>query len=74
MRVNLNQRLRKLESARRFDASGLVPHSDAWFAFWEDRLERSINGENVDVTGFSLAVIDRIVAAADLEAARMVAR
>jgi hypothetical protein len=61
---NLTRRVRKLES-QRFDATGLVPHSDAWFAFWEDKLYRSFDGEDVDMAGFSIAVIDRIVEAAD---------
>ena len=62
--MNLERRLRKLES-RRFDVGGLVPQSDAWFAFWEDKFERSVNGEDVECAGFPLAVIDRIVEAAD---------
>lgn len=68
--MNLKSRLSKLESARRVDVSGLVPHSDAWFTFWEDKFDRSINGENVDVAGFPLAVIDWLVAAADDAEAR----
>jgi hypothetical protein len=64
--MNLVSRLKKLES-RRFDAAGLVPHSDAWFAFWEDKLDRSIAGEDVECAGFPLEVIDRIVEAADQE-------
>jgi hypothetical protein len=35
----LARRVRKLESSLT-DASGLVPHSEAWFAFWEDKFER----------------------------------
>jgi hypothetical protein len=62
--MNLATRLRKLES-RQFDSTGLVPQSEAWFAFWEDKFERSINGEDVDCAGFTLTVIDRMVAAAD---------
>jgi hypothetical protein len=69
--MNLARRLRKLESLRRVDAGGLAPHSDAWFAFWEDKLERSINGEHVECAGFPLAVIDRIVATADRKDAEM---
>jgi len=63
---NLIRRLRKLEG-RLTDATGLLPHSDAWFAFWEDKLDRSMNGEDVDMTGFTLAVIDRIVEAGGRE-------
>jgi len=61
---SLSKRLSRLE-AQRFDVTGLVPHSDAWFAFWEDKLARNIDGEEVDFTGFSIEVIDRIVEAAD---------
>ncbi len=71
--MNLKSRLRKLES-RRFDASGLVPHSDAWFAFWEDKFDRSIAGEQVECAGFPLAVIDRLVEAADRGACLLRAR
>jgi hypothetical protein len=61
---NLSRRLSRLESER-FDVTGLVPHSEAWFAFWEDKLARNMDGEDVDFTGFSIEVIDRIVEAAD---------
>jgi len=63
---NLARRLSRLE-AQRLDVSGLVPHSDAWFAYWEDKLARNIEGEEVDFTGFSIEVVDRIVEAADRE-------
>ena len=62
--VSLSKRVSRLE-AQRFDVTGLVPHSDAWFAFWEDKLARNMDGEDVDFTGFSIEVIDRIVEAAD---------
>jgi hypothetical protein len=61
---NPARRLPKLEG-RLTDTTGLVPHSDAWFAFWEDKLDRSMNGEDVDMKGFTLAVIDRIVERGD---------
>ena len=61
---NLIRRLQKLEAGLT-DASGLVPHSEAWFAFWEDKFDRSMNGEPVDMRGFSLAVTDRIIERAD---------
>ena len=56
--MNLASRLKKLES-RRFDNTGLVPRSDAWFAFWEDIFDRSIAGErwSARVSGL-LEVID----------------
>jgi hypothetical protein len=72
--MNLNKRLRNLET-RQFDSTGLVPHSEVWFAFWEGKFERSINGEDVDCAGFSMAVIDRMVEATDRHNAReLVAR
>ena len=63
---NISRRLSRLE-AQRFDVTGLIPHSDAWFAYWEDKLARNIEGEEVDFTGFSIEVVDRIVEAADRE-------
>ena len=39
--MNLASRLKKLES-RWFDATGLVPHSESWFAFWEDQFDRLV--------------------------------
>ena len=42
--MNLKSRLRKLEMSRRLDASGLVPRSYAWFAFWEDKLRAQHRG------------------------------
>ena len=71
--MNLKSRLKKLE-ARQFDASGLVPHSEAWFAFWEDKLDRSIAGEQVECEGFTIAVLDRLVEAADRQRAQEMAR
>ena len=65
--MNLASRLKKLES-RRFDTTGLVLRSDAWFAFWEDKFDRSIAGEDVECAGFPPEVIDRIVEAADRDA------
>jgi hypothetical protein len=59
---NLVRRLRKLEG-RLTDATGLVPHSEAWFAYYEDQCDRFGDGE--DVPHIPLAVIDRIVEDAD---------
>jgi hypothetical protein len=50
--MNLKSRLRKLEMSHRVDASGLAPHSEAWFAFRDDKPERSIAGEQVECAGF----------------------
>jgi hypothetical protein len=36
-------------------------------AYWEDQLDRSINGEDVECVGFSLDVLDRIVERAERE-------
>ena len=54
----------ELES-RRFDETGLVPHSEAWFSFYEDQLFRLTAGEPIPYV--PLAVIDRVVEAADRE-------
>jgi hypothetical protein len=61
---DLHRRLQKLET-RSTDAIGLVPHSEGWFAYWEDKLVRSMDGEEVDMRGFTLAVIDRIIEKGD---------
>src|ERR1035438_8278097 len=34
-------------SGRLTDATGLVPHSEAWFAYYEDQFGRLVDGENV---------------------------
>jgi hypothetical protein len=59
---NLVRRLQKLEG-RLTDATGLVPHSEAWFAYYEDQFGRLVDGENVPC--IPLAVIDRIIEDAD---------
>jgi len=55
--------------SHRVDASGLVPDSEAWFAYYEreyDRFEsRAEAGDDVGDVQIPLAAIDRIVAAAD---------
>ena len=56
----------QLES-QQLDATGLVPHSDGWFAFWEDKLYRLMNGEDIGNLRIPLAVGDRITTAADRE-------
>jgi len=61
---NLVRRLQKLEG-RLTDATGLVPHSEAWFDFYEDKLFRLIDGENVGNMRIPIEVLDRIVEAAD---------
>ena len=42
--TSLERRLRKLEVLRT-DCSGLVPHSQIWFAHWYKQLDRYIAGE-----------------------------
>jgi len=59
---NLVRRLQRLEG-RLTDATGLLPHSEAWFAYYEDQCDRFGDGE--DVPYIPLAVIDRIVEEAD---------
>jgi len=63
--MNLNslvRRVQKLEG-RLTDSTGLVPHSEAWFAYYEDQCDRFGDGE--DVPYIPLAVIDRIVEEGD---------
>jgi hypothetical protein len=61
---NLERRLKKLESGR-LDETGLVPRSDAWYEFYEDRVARLTDGE--DVGYIPLEVIDRLMEAVDRE-------
>ena len=69
--MNLKSRVRKLEKSHHLDASGLVPHSDAWFAHYEreyDLFEAlAETGGDLSNMQIPLAVIDRIVEAADRE-------
>jgi hypothetical protein len=64
---NLVRRLRKLE-AQSTDATGLVPHSDAWFAYYEDQFAKWELGEEFPY--IPLAVIDRVIEQYDAEQAR----
>ena len=70
---NLLQRVRKLE-ARLTEASGLVPHSEPWFAYWEKifndwmdalMLNPSAEPPRAFPPGVALAIPDRIIARAD---------
>jgi hypothetical protein len=58
---NLNRRLRKLEALLTDDA-GLVPGSEQWLAYWTERADRILNGED-EVRGclIPLAVVDAIL-------------
>jgi hypothetical protein len=62
--MNLARRVRALERGRG-DATGLVPHSEAWFAFYEDKYFRLINGEDIGNIRIPLAVTDRLIEEAD---------
>jgi hypothetical protein len=44
---------------------GLKPHSEAWFAFYEDKLFRLLDGENIRNIRIPLAVTDRLIAEAE---------
>jgi hypothetical protein len=59
---NLIRRRQRLEVGLT-DDTGLVPHSEAWFGYYEDQFDRFVDGE--DVPYVPLAVIDRIVERAD---------
>lgn len=63
---NVARRRKKLE-ARRFDATGLVAHSKAWFAYYTDIFDRGMRGEKVEHSTFPIEVFDRFVEAADRE-------
>jgi hypothetical protein len=56
------RRLRKLET-QVTDRSGLVPHSEAWFQHWSERLGKFLaTGDEDYIKGSSLAFIDESVA------------
>ena len=61
---DLLRRVQRLE-VRLTDATGLVPHSEAWFAYYEDQFARWEVGEEFPL--IPLAVIDRIIEDADRE-------
>ncbi len=67
---NLLQRVRKLET-RLNEASGLVPHSEQWFTYWERiftdwtdalLLDPSASPAKPFPPGAALAIADRIIA------------
>jgi len=60
--TNHRRRIRKLEKRFR-DATGLVPNSKESFEHWYRKIDQLIaGGENVDLSGMTLAVIDAIIA------------
>ena len=65
--VNLLGRIRRLET-RFNDNTGLVPHSEEWFAYWEDIVARYLAGEVPQHRGkIPLEVTDRLIERADRE-------
>lgn len=66
MRASLTNRVRKLE-AKYLDATGLIPHSEAWFTFWEAKLDLLLAGEDIGNVRIPIEVTDRLIAAADAE-------
>ena len=56
--------VRKLEP-RLVDATGLVPHSEAWFGFYGEKLNRSLDGEDIGDIRIPIEVIDRLVELGD---------
>jgi hypothetical protein len=49
------------------DATGFAPHSGAWFAFYEDKLFRAMDGEDIGNIRIPLDVTDRLIAESDRE-------
>jgi hypothetical protein len=45
--IRFERRLRQLE-AQLTDLSGLVPHTQQWFDYWTERLDRRFAGEELD--------------------------
>jgi len=63
--ANLLHRIRRLET-RLTDVSGLVPHSEEWYAYWENVVDRWMAGEDPMFRGrFPIAVIDHMIEQAD---------
>jgi hypothetical protein len=60
----LERRPRKLE-ARLTDRSRLMPHTQPWFDYWAERLDKVINGEKLDEK-IPLEFMDAMMAQADI--------
>src|SRR5207247_6357585 len=43
------------------DATGLVPNSKEWFEHWYRKIDQLIAGDDVDLRGMTLAVINAII-------------
>jgi len=54
--TNLARRLRKLEAGI-VDSHGLIRFSPRWWEYWNEEFERMQTGEDVDLTGLTLADI-----------------
>lgn len=64
---SLARRLGRLET-QLTDATGLAPHSGKWFTYWENILDRWLDGEEPVIRGrFPLEVTDRLIERADRE-------
>jgi hypothetical protein len=62
----MSRRVRKLET-RLVDATGLIPHSEPWFAFYTDKITRSFDGEDIGDIRIPIEALDRLVERADRE-------
>lgn len=63
--ANLLRRIEKLET-RLMAAGGPVRDSEEWFAYWEDIIERYVDGQQPAFQGrIPLAVVDRLIERAD---------
>jgi hypothetical protein len=67
---NLQRRLRKLEGLLTDDAD-LVPGSPQWLAYWTERVDRILNGED-EVKGclIPLEVTDAIIETHNVESSK----
>jgi len=61
------RRVKKLER-QHCDVTGLAPRSTAWFDFYEEKLVRLMDGEDIGNIRIPLDVIDRLIEADDREA------
>jgi hypothetical protein len=68
--TNLHRRLRKLE-AQLTDSCGLVPYSQKWLEYWEQRISRMLTGEEPGEPGcIPLEAYDAVREAWEAEAVR----
>ena len=66
---NLQRRLKKLEALLTDDA-GLVPHSPRWLAYWTERIDRLLNGEEEGTGRIPLEVVDAILESHNVESSQ----